>query len=129
MQNLLQYTRRPDITFYPSGRILITARLAKLLEISPGDSINIALENREFLLHVIPKGLGRRSAACYLSKKGGRSLCCNSVSLCRAIFNYSNISPTKTSFLAGEKIIINNKSYIPIITARPIRWSSTDSPL
>ncbi|MCH5225055.1 MAG: hypothetical protein J1D77_03610 [Muribaculaceae bacterium] len=120
MHNLLKLTRRPDITFYPSGRILITARIANILNITPGDSINIAIIDGESLLHVIPKGLGRRRAVCFPSKKGGRSLCCNSVALCQQIFNISKVSPQKTSFLAGDILSLNGKPFIPIITGFPI---------
>ena len=53
MKPLLQNSRRPDITFYPTGRIDITARIAKMLQLQPGDVINIASDGEEFILYVM----------------------------------------------------------------------------
>ena len=51
MENIIERTRRKDITFYKSGRIDITARVARILNLKQGDSINISKdENGEFLL-------------------------------------------------------------------------------
>ena len=45
-------SRRPDISFYQDGRIDITARVVKLLNLQPGDVIDIAEAGGEYLLYV-----------------------------------------------------------------------------
>ena len=67
MKSLLGNTRRPDISFYKSGRIDITARVAKLLDLHAGDVIDIALDDDEYLLYIKHKRgniVGRHEAQC-----------------------------------------------------------------
>ena len=125
MITLLKSTRRPDITFYRNGTIRLTAGIIKSLAISPGDSINIAVENGEYLLYSISheKGtnLHRFEAQCYPSKRGGgRNFCANSVRLCRNLLAAIGSSAKKVAFNVGESIEINGTSYLPIITLNPL---------
>jgi len=65
-------TRRPDISFFRNGRIDITARLAKEINLQPGDVIDIAVEGDEYLLHVRHKAqevIGRHEAQCFPTNK------------------------------------------------------------
>ena len=41
MKSILGNTRKADITFHDNGRINISARVSKLLELSHGDVIDI----------------------------------------------------------------------------------------
>jgi hypothetical protein len=68
-------TRRPDITFYRNGRIDITSRITKLMNLREGDVIDIGIEKGEFILYCLRKAedvKGRHEAQCYSSHKGRR---------------------------------------------------------
>ena len=120
MRSLLQNTRKPDITFYRDGRILITARIARILEIKPGDAINIALDDKEYLLYAKHNLNGRHEAQCYPTKKGSNNLCANSIKLSRALLDKCNILALKASFMVGEVIIIQEQKFCPIIIGKPL---------
>ena len=53
MQSILGNTRKADITFYASGRIDISARVAKHLQLSRGDVLDIMIDQDEFYLYVV----------------------------------------------------------------------------
>ena len=74
MHSILNITRRPDVTFYPSGRIDITSRIAKVLNLCEGDVIDIAVNGCEYQLYVKHKAdsyvgsheaTGSRNFRCY----------------------------------------------------------------
>ena len=91
MTSLLQNTRRPDVSFYSSGRIDITARIARALGINPGDVINIDTDGNEYILYVCHRAeqlTGQHEAQCYPTKRGkhrNNNYRCHSRQLCRAI--------------------------------------------
>lgn len=122
MIKLLQQTRRPDITFCRNGRIYITARVSRILSLAPGDSINIAYDNGEYLLFAVrhPAGIGRHIARCFPSKKGGNNLSASSVKLCRIVLNHANVQSTRASFMAGEAFEKNGTTFLPIIIKCPL---------
>lgn len=122
MIKLLEHTRRPDISFSRDGTIRITSRVVRVLSLRPGDSINIAVSEGEYLLHAIrhTDGIGRHIARCFLSKRGGNTLCAQSVALCRALLDAVGISGNHASFMAGQAIERAGVKYIPIITLHPL---------
>ena len=122
MIKLLEHTRRPDITFCRNGRILITARVARLLSLRPGDSLNVAYINREYLIYAVHRenNIGRHVAQCYPTKKHSRNYCANSVELCRSILSIANVTTDRVSLMAGEPVNLNDTVYIPIITQCPL---------
>lgn len=122
IEKLLVHTRRPDITFCHNGIIRITATLARALSLLPGDIINIAVCNGEYLLHAIRPGnnTGRFEAQCYPTNKGGSNYCANSVRLCRSLLTSAGIHTDKASFMTGEPIQRNGSIYVPIITLHPL---------
>lgn len=120
MIKLLEHTRRPDISFYRNGTIRITTRLARTLSIQPGDALNIAIVNGEYLLYATHNCIGRHEAQCHPSKKGGENYCANSVRLCRAFFNSIGSSANKVAYMVGEAFLKNNTLYVPIITRFPL---------
>ncbi|MGN1228655.1 MAG: hypothetical protein ACI4T5_03260 [Prevotella sp.] len=77
MENIIASLRKHDITVYRSGRIDISARLAKLLSLQQGDSVNIAKDGDEFYIYVAHRNStshGRQYSACvYPSSFGGGS--------------------------------------------------------
>lgn len=123
MENILIQTRRPDITFYRSGQICISSRVANLLGLVSGDVINICKDNDEFLLFIQSKSsqcIGRHKGMCYQTSKRGRHFCVNSVALSHAILNYCHIESTKASFYIGSPITQYGDIRLPIITRKPI---------
>lgn len=123
MIKLLEHTRRPDITFCRNGRIYITARVARLLSLRPGDALNIAVSNGEYLLHAIHlhNAIGRHEAQCFPTKKGrGNNLSANSVRLCRALLNSVGVTAARASYMIGEAFVQDSVTYVPIITLHPL---------
>ena len=96
MTNLLGNTRRPDVSFYANGRIDITARVAKILELHEGDVIDIAIDDCEYMLyrkHLGEELVGRHEAQCHLTKRGLRrsyNIRAYSKRLCSAILDAAN---------------------------------------
>lgn len=120
MQILLENTRRHDITFCRNGIIRITARVARILDISPGDSINIAFSNGEYLLFATRHKVGRHEGRCRPTKKGSGNFCANSARLCRSLFEALGLACDKASFMAGEKVELADTVYLPLITHMPL---------
>lgn len=122
MKKLLEQPRRPDITFCCNGRIFITARVSRILSISPGDSINIAHEDGEYLLFAVRHSdcIGRLVAQCHPTKKHSRNLSANSVELCRAVLRHANVHTGRASFMAGEAFEKYGTLFLPIIIKCPL---------
>lgn len=120
MLSLIKNTRKPDIKFYRDGRIFITARVSRILGLSPGDAINIALLDGEYLLFALSETIGRHHARCHPTKKGSHNFCANSTRLARALLDSCGIADQKASFMIGVPIILDEKTYCPIITRKPI---------
>lgn len=107
MRHLLDNTRRHDITFNADGRIEISARATKALDIQPGDVIDIALNdiNREVYLYVKHRQpAGRHKAQCYCTSKGKtcRSLRANCVDICRQVLDLRGYSATRAQLPVGD---------------------------
>lgn len=123
MVNLLTKLR-PDISFHRNGIIRLTAKVVRLLNLCPGDFINIAAIESEYLLHashraqeIDSEALGAR---CYPSKRGENNFCANSARLCRSLFSVIGVNAHKVSFKVGTPMAINGTTYLPIITRRPL---------
>ena len=120
MAKLLTHTRRPDITFYRKGRILITSRAARLLSLDQGDVINISVEDGEYLLFSQKNVFGRHEARCYHDKKGSNTYSANSARLCRAMLDICKVSDDKASFAVGAPLLRGSVIHLPIITSNLI---------
>ncbi len=122
MIKLLEHTRRPDITFHRNGIIRITARVARILSLRPGDSINVAVSDGEYLLHAVHRDnpIGRYETQCYRSKRGGENYCANSVRLCRSMLSIAGCSGKRVSFMVGERCECEGVVCVPIITLKPL---------
>lgn len=119
MKKLLEHTRRPDISFCRKrGTIRITARVARVLTLRPGDAINISVSNGEYLLHAIHlvNNIGRHEAQCYPSKKGSNNYCAYSVRLSRSLLDAVNVKADKVAYMVGQAFERDNITYVPIIT-------------
>lgn len=52
MKSILPNSRKHDISFHPSGKIDISAHIARSLSLTPGDVIDIVCESGELYLYV-----------------------------------------------------------------------------
>lgn len=123
MAGILGNTRRPDVTFYRNGRIDITSRVAKLLDLRNGDVVDIDRmcgEWRLFIRHRNDNIIGAHEARCYPSKKNSRNYRAYSKRLCDAIL--TEVGAAKIVRLAAGECV-NFSFYskaIPLITCNPI---------
>ena len=112
-------TRRPDITVNISGRIDITCRIAKMLNLNPGDVIDVCKSGVEYYLyvrHLAVDIVGRHEGQCYPTSRGGRgSYRTWSVRLAKAIRDANGCEDFILRLPCGEPQIINEKIYVPII--------------
>lgn len=117
MQSVLGNTRKADIVFHASGRIDITARVAKSLDLQHGDVIDIMLGYGEWYLYVkhrSPK-VGRHEGMAFRSNGRGNHFRVWSKTLCNAILKECKISD-KVKLCVG--LPVNLKIYgkaLPII--------------
>ena len=117
MEKIIPTTRRPDVTFHSSGEIYITARVARILNLSKDSCINVAVDKGEYLLVTENYGsrIGNHAGRCYPVNAGGRYLRANSVRLCKAVLDACGVSG-RAALMCGESVEINGKVYLPIIT-------------
>lgn len=128
MPNLLNRIRRPDVTFYPGGRIVISSRIAQKLSLQKGDVIDVYSEKGEYMLYVRLKAedlVGRYVAQCYHSNHGkhhSNRMCAQSCKLTEAMFIASGVGCGKPLRLpAGEPVNIEGKgTAIPLIIRNPL---------
>ncbi len=66
MRSILPNSRMHDLSFHASGKIDISARVARKLSLAPGDVIDIAREGGEWYLYV------RLRSGCYAGRHRGR---------------------------------------------------------
>lgn len=119
MQSLIQNPRRHDITFHASGKIDISASIARKLSLHPGDVIDVIEDKGEWLLCVKLRAgtySGRFQGTVYPTTRkfrGGtlRTWC---PSLCRKALAAAGQS-TRLRCPCGESITRNNQIYITII--------------
>ena len=130
MTSILSTSRRPDISFYPNGRIDITARIAKMLALQAGDVIDVAEEGGEYYLYVrlrAERCTGRYEAQAYPTSRQGlrrNNMRAYSRQLVRAVMRIAR-HPRDTDqplrLPAGQPVTI--KSYgnaVPLITHNPL---------
>ena len=134
MTSLLPNSRRPDVTFYPDGRIDITARIAKILELQSGDVIDVAAHYGEYLLYVRLRAsgcVGRHEAQVYPSKRGkykANNFRAYSKTICCAIRKAATVPGCKTAgesnplrLPAGTHVTFGiYGTAIPLITSNPL---------
>ena len=114
MNHLLDNTRRHDITFNVSGRIEISARATRALDLHPGDVIDVAIDEvrREcylYIKHRAEKLSGRHKAQCHVTNsrvKKCNSLRAHSVELCRQMLDMRGYSAIQARLPVGDLIEI-----------------------
>lgn len=105
MQSVITRFRKPDITFFPCGRIDITAKVAKALDLQDGDSIDVATDNGDFFLYVRrrfdPECDFRFNATVHSTKGRSYNFRAYSVELCQGIMKFAYIAGDKFSPQVG----------------------------
>lgn len=122
--SILGPRRRPDITFHSDGRIDITARISRALDISPGDAIDIlALDGEYFLCassHDPAAPLSPRFiAVCRPTKPRSRHFRTWCRPLARAVIDITLPGASAASLAAGDTTIICGQKAIHLITRSP----------
>lgn len=101
-------TRRADITFYRDGKIDITSRLTKMLDLGEGDVIDIAFDSGEYYLYRMRRSedlVGRHEAQCHCTHRGrlhpSRNLRAHSKRICTAMLKAAGATD-RARVWAGE---------------------------
>jgi hypothetical protein len=121
MTSILGNTRRPDIKFHYSGKIDISATIAKQLSLYKGDVIDIIIHNGEYYLVVRAKAnqiFGRHEAQCFpTNTKAGHcnTLRAYSKRLCDAVLQVTDSVEAHLPAGAAE-VIEPYGAAIPLIT-------------
>ena len=123
---VLGNTRRPDVTFYTNGRIDITARAARLLNLHDGDVIDIASIDGECYLYVKHLGsdvTGRHQAAVHATKRGSRNYRCHSIKLAAFVLSRHE-GMARARLPLGEPTVLPHIGFaVPIIIRNNIKDS------
>ena len=118
MKSLLSSSRKHDISFYASGRIDISAHVARKLSLAPGDVIDIACEYGELYLYVKLRAgqySGRHIGRVWTTAngKGTFRTCCKK--LTKAVLAGAEVRGERLRCPCGREIERNNTKYITII--------------
>lgn len=121
MQSILGNSRKPDIIFYRNGRIEIASNVAKILNLSHGDVLDIMIDKPEYYLYVkyrADEKVGKHESTIFPTNKGNHYRT-SSCKLCSTILNECGISDKsdKAKLCVGEPI--HDSQYgvlLPIIT-------------
>lgn len=112
MRTILDITRRHDVTFFPSGKIDITARVARIMELQRGDVIDIAIDGDEYYLFVRHRAqnvVGCHQATVWPTKERSHNFRCYSRRLCNAMLRtQSTGSEERSVYLPGILSIMRN---------------------
>lgn len=105
MQSILGNTRKADIVFRSSGRIDITARVARCLGLQHGDVVDIMLDRGEWYLYVkyhSPVN-GRHDGMAYRSNARGNHFRVWSKALCNAVLTECQVDD-KVKLCVGDPV-------------------------
>ncbi len=124
MHSILPNSRRHDIAIHASGRIDISARIARALSLAPGDVIDIARDNGEWYLYVKYRAdnyTGNHRGRVWATSNGKGTFRTHSASIARAIFFATGTPLTGVlRFPCGTIINRDNQTFITIIYRNPI---------
>ena len=106
------------------SRIDVTSRIVRLLDMHPGDVIDICRDGPEYYLYIRHRAadiVGRHRGQAYPTTRGGHgSYRAWSVSLARAIRQAAGRSGDTLRLLCGRPETIAGRTYIPIIIRHAI---------
>lgn len=118
MQSILINSRKADIIFRRSGRINISARVAKSLGLACGDVIDIMEDHGEYYLYIKHHApvVGRHEGMVMRSNKSGNHFIAHSVTLSRYILSKCDLY-NSARLCCGEALTLpNHGTALPIIT-------------
>ena len=117
METILRNSRRHDISFHPSGKIDISAHIARRLTLTPGDVIGIAREDGEWYLYVRLRAgqyQGRHEGRVWATAHGKGTFRTASKTITRTILQAAG-TETILRCPCGAEFERDNKTYITII--------------
>ncbi len=117
MKSILPNSRRHDISFHASGKIDISAHIARSLSLAPGDVIDIARENGEWHIYVKLRSgnyAGRHDGRVWATARGRGTFRTWSKALTNAVLTAAGVD-TLLRCPCGMEIERNNIKYITII--------------
>lgn len=117
MKSILPSSRRHDISFHPSGKIEISARVARKLSLVSGDVVGIAEERGELFLYVRLRAgtyTGRHKGCVSTANHGRGTFRTYSKAISRSVLSIAG-TPGPLRCPCGAEIIRDNKTYITII--------------
>lgn len=117
MKSLLPNSRKHDMSFHPSGRIDISAHIARRLGLAPGDVIDIARHDGELYLYVRLRAgsyVGRFDGRVWATAHGKGTFRTASKALTDALLAAAGVSG-RLRCPCGASVERDNKIYIPII--------------
>lgn len=122
MKSILPNSRKHDIVFHASGKIDISAHVARSLSLAPGDVIDIAQEADEWYIYVKLRSgsyVGRHDGRVWSTAhgKGTFRACCKAMTtaLLATAGAYEVLRCP-----CGMELARDNKKYITIIYRRPL---------
>ena len=117
MKSILPNSRKHDISFHASGKIDISAHIARELSLAPGDVIDIAQESGELYLYVKLRSgnyAGRHDGRVWATASGRGTFRTWSKVLAKAVLAAAG-ADTRLRCPCGSEIKHNNVKYITII--------------
>lgn len=122
MKSILSNSRKHDISFYPSGKIDISAYLARRLSLAPGDVIDIASDSDEWYLYVKLRSgtyTGRHKGCVWATNNGKGTFRTCSKALAAAVLAAAG-AVGRLRCPCGAEIERDNTKYITIIYRRSL---------
>ena len=118
MKSLLGNTRKPEITFFKSGRIDISASVAKHLRLCGGDVIDVMCDNDELYLYVkVRQPNGKHKASVYQTNRHGHNFRTYSKILANAVLNECKTQGVAKLAVATPIIHEQYGTMLPLITS------------
>lgn len=117
MKSILPNSRKHDISFHASGKIDISAHIARKLTLAPGDVIDIVQEQSEWYLYVklrSGKYAGRYEGRVWATTHGKGTFRTYSKALANAVLSAAGASG-RLRCPCGAEIERDNRKYITII--------------
>lgn len=117
MKSILTNSRKHDMSFHASGKIDISAHIARKLSLVPGDVIDIAQESGEWYLYVKLRSgnyTGRHEGRVWATNRGKGTFRTCSKKITDAVLAAADVAG-RLRCPCGSEIERDNIKYIPIV--------------
>lgn len=118
MNTILNNSRKPDIIFCKNGKIEISSRIAKELQLEKGDVIDILPQDEEMYLYIKHKApkVGRYQAQVFTTNKRGKHCRAWSKTITETMITLNGTKQDKLKLCVGEPTkIYHIEKALPII--------------